>query len=566
MSTQVKNSGNYISEIKFNTGYTMPVKQDDIVIFVGPNNSGKSQSLNDIYSLSSSPRKTTVISSIVLNKDFDEIKFLLKNISSVKEYGDHQEYQALNAIFPIYKHTSINFYGQCGYSDFRNLLIINLSTINRLSICTSPKSIIKNEMKTHPIHFAAFDSDYRKWLSENFKKAFGEELIPDTHFGSQIPLRIGSSIKFEDNQHFEDEQDRQEKYAEIINGYKSVHEQGDGIKSFTGILLYLMLDYYRTYLIDEPESFLHPPQAYIMGQIIGKTLSNNKQAFISTHSEEIIKGLLDVCPERVKIVRITREGNKNNFSILDNEQVRIISEDPLLKHSNILSGLFYKSVVLCESDSDCKMYSIIEEHNKQLQGKFIEALFIHCGGKQRMSEIASALKNLNIKITLIPDMDIINNEKIFHNTIEPFGIEWKDIESDYKKIVSNFNSSKEQINRNEVKKAINKIIEDDDSKFLSNKEISAIKEKLKIVSKWDAIKKYGKNAIPAGESTISFNNIDNILKEHRIFIVPVGELENFVKAVNAHGPEWVNKVLELYPDLNDKIYSEIKTFINEMNL
>ena len=43
------------------------------------------------------------------------------------------------------------------------------------------------------------------------------------------------------------------------------------------------------------------------GRIIGKTLRENQQAFISTHSEEIIKGLLDVCPERVKIVRITRE-------------------------------------------------------------------------------------------------------------------------------------------------------------------------------------------------------------------------------------------------------------------
>lgn len=91
---------------------------------------------------------------------------------------------------------------------------------------------------------------------------------------------------------YEDEQDRQEAYARILDTYKQVQNQGDGIKSFTGILLYLMLDYYRTYLIDEPESFLHPPQARIMGQIIGQTLADQQQAFISTHSEEIIKGCL----------------------------------------------------------------------------------------------------------------------------------------------------------------------------------------------------------------------------------------------------------------------------------
>lgn len=99
---------------------------------------------------------------------------------------------------------------------------------------------------------------------------------------------------------YKDEQDRQEAYARILDTYKQVQNQGDGIKSFTGILLYLMLDYYRTYLIDEPESFLHPPQARIMGQIIGQTLADQQQAFISTHSEEIIKGLLEACPNRIK--------------------------------------------------------------------------------------------------------------------------------------------------------------------------------------------------------------------------------------------------------------------------
>lgn len=46
---------------------------------------------------------------------------------------------------------------------------------------------------------------------------------------------------------FDDEQLRQEAYSEILETYKQVQDQGDGIKSFTGILLYLMLDYYSTF-------------------------------------------------------------------------------------------------------------------------------------------------------------------------------------------------------------------------------------------------------------------------------------------------------------------------------
>ena len=170
-----------------------------------------------------------------------------------------------------------------------------------------------------------------------------------------------------------------------------------------------MLNYYCTYLIDEPESFLHPPQARIMGQIIGETLSDQQQAFISTHSEDIIKGLLETCPERLKIIRITREGDTNYFSILDNDKFSEIWNDPLLKHSNIMSSLFHKTVVLCESDADCQMYSIIESYIKQKQGKYAEALFIHCGGKQRMARIISALRALNIDVKTIPDLDMLND-------------------------------------------------------------------------------------------------------------------------------------------------------------
>lgn len=53
---------------------------------------------------------------------------------------------------------------------------------------------------------------------------------------------------------------------------------------------------------------------------------------------------------------------------------------------------------------------------------------------------------------------------------------------------------------------------------------------------------------------------------HNIFIVPVGELEGFVKAVGGHGPEWVNDVLEQYPDLNDSVYKDLREFIKGMML
>ena len=72
--------------------------------------------------------------------------------------------------------------------------------------------------------------------------------------------------------------------------------------------------------------------------------------------------------------------------------------------------------------------------------------------------------------------------------------------------------------------------------------------------------------MPAGNATISYKNMEKVLEATGIYIVPVGELECFVKEVGGHGPEWVNSVLEIYPDLDDSVYDEIKKFIRRVCL
>lgn len=557
-------AGGYISQIKFNNGESLDISMSDIVIFVGPNNAGKSQSLKDIYTLSAEKRPSVVITNLKIQKSSSPISSLLSEISSGQNQGAYTSYNIFGHNMNVWDNTDKEFPSNQYFGNFRDLFIANLDTSARLTICNPPHAIRRNDGKSHPIHYAAFDSKYRKWLSENFKKAFGIEITPNTQYGSVIPLSIGKPVHL--NGKYEDEQSRQEEFAKILETYKQVQNQGDGIKSFTGILLYLMLDYYRTYLIDEPESFLHPPQARIMGQIIGQTLSDQQQAFISTHSEEIIKGLLEVCPERIKIVRITREEDINKFSMLNNTEFKQVWNDPLLKYSNIMASLFHKSVVLCESDSDCKMYSIIESHIKQKQQKYSETLFIHCGGKHRMARIITALRSLDIEVKLIADIDVLNDETVFKGIVESFGIDYSVIQTDYKNIVSNLHSPKEKVNRNSAKATINQVLNGSEATDLNKREIGEIEEAVSTISKWKAIKTSGISVIPAGNATASFRKIDQLLKDNGVFVVPVGELECFIKDVGGHGPDWVNAVLEKYPNLEDEVYKSITEFISAMNL
>ena len=553
----------YISQLCLNNGTSIDIASDDIVVFVGPNNAGKSQSLKDIYTLANKKVPTVVISDIKITKAPGSLQSILNEISQPISHGTYTTYNCLGGSINISDFSESQFPKEPYYGDFRSLFIANLTTDARLNICNAPDNIKRTSSRKHPIHYAAFDSKYRKWLSENFKKAFGTDLIPNTQFGSTIPLCMGDSVKLSDE--FEDEQLRQEAYAEILETYKQVQNQGDGIKSFTGILLYLMLNYYKTYLIDEPESFLHPPQAKIMGQIIGATLSSNQQAFISTHSEEIIKGLLDICPERVKIIRITRNNDINTFSLLDNKGFSKVWSDPLLKYSNIMASLFHQSVVLCESDSDCKLYSIIENHLMQEAGRYSETLFVHCGGKHRISKIVTALRSLGINVKIIADIDVLNDESVFKGITNSFGIKWSEIQPYYSDVVNNLHSPKERIKRVDAKTIINTILDKHKDIYVSNNDLSEIEEAIKTISKWTPLKKGGISVLPSGNATNSFKHIDQILQDNGFYIVPVGELECFIKEVGGHGPDWVNTVLEKHPDLNDAVYDRIKSFISNLS-
>lgn len=556
-------TGGYISKITFNNGKNVNINKNDIVIFVGPNNAGKSQSLKDIYALSAEAAQTTVISNIKIEKYKSNLVSFLETLDTPKIGSDYKDYNVLGQNIRVRSYTEADFHKDTPYGNLRDIFVVNLDTAARLSICSPANNIARNAAKQHPIHYAAFTEKYGKWLSDNYKKAFGENIIVNNLFGGTIPLCIGDTVKLNG---IEDLQTAIYKGAETLDTYKQVQNQGDGIKSFTGILLYLMLDYYCTFLIDEPESFLHPPQANIMGRIIGETLSDNQQAFISTHSEDIIKGLLSVCPNRIKIIRITRENDINNFSVLGNESFNDVWNDSLLKHSNIMSSLFHQHVVLCESDADCKLYSIIESHLKQKADKYSETLYIHCGGKHRMAKIAKALKLLNIDTKLIPDIDVLNDENVYRSIVEAFGIEWTSIESKYNTIVGNLHSVKENVKRSEATAMIEQVLSSSKNPTLSNKEIEKIKEALKTVSKWAALKEFGTNAISRGDATVAFDSMNIILKEHGIYIVPVGELECFIKEVGGHGPDWVNTVLEKYPDLDDPVYKEISEFVQSINL
>jgi len=554
-----------ITQIQFNDGTSLDILPNDIVILVGPNNCGKSQSLRDIYKIVGGGLNTVVVKDVVLDKgDLSELKQTLTEYSTTYNSSSSNNIQFKGYNYDIYGWQLSSYNSAKSLNDsIRNYLFSFLRTESRLAISNPPNAIDRKDPKTHPIHYLLFDKEYQRKVSQYFNEAFGYELTPDYVSRKEVSLCMGKTPTLPSG----DAPKLMEQLEDILASYPKVHDQGDGMRSFAGIVLHLILKNYGVFLIDEPESFLHPPQARILGKVIGELLGSDRQAFIATHSEDVIKGMIEQCPDRIKVVRITREANVNHFAILSNERFTNIWNDPLLRHSNIMSSLFHQSVVLCESDADCRFYSIILDYQKTQEGHFSETLFIHCGGKQRMKQVVAALRSLSINFRCVPDIDVLNDKSVIKGLYEGCGGIWDaDMESKYNCFVSNLNGGNDTISKAELKGRIDRLLDGFSNDKLTSGEVKKITSDLKLETKWNVLKNGGQVMIPAGQAKIAFNDLTAAFQKVNLFVVLVGELERFVTEEGGHGPVWVNNVLDHHKDFGSDIYRPVREFVSSWKL
>lgn len=427
-----------------------------------------------------------------------------------------------------------------------------------LSANPAPNINLRKEKMTHPIQFMQ-KYDYFEVLFNNiFKKAFHKDLILHRNAGSIVPFYVGTKPSLENGE------DRvSESYFEKLEKLDLLHEQGDGMKSFVGILLNVILSFHSIILIDEPEAFLHPSQARLLGNQLLNQSTVMKQTFLSTHSEEFLNGLLEYKSDHLKIIRIERSEDVNKISILENHEITKIWNDSLLKHSNILRGLFYSSVIICESDSDCTFYSAILSEIIFIESKTIpDIMFIHCGGKHRMHVVIKALKSLNVRIKVITDFDILNDIDPLKYIYEELGGNWSDIENDWKIVRKEIEQKRPELVKDVLKNEIDKIFQANKENTFSKDSINGIKNLLKKASAWSVAKAIGKAFIPSGNATQAFERIQKYSENVGLNILEVGELEGFVKSVGNHGPKWVSEVLNR--DLRDKEFETAKLFIKKV--
>ena len=551
-----------VEKIKFNDETSIEFKNDDIVLLVGANNVGKSRTLKDLKDDLNDLSKPKVIVDEVVYKSLDfsssQLKdYFEKNISK-DSWGNYNVFIDKNDSRCFDDSSFIDITNE---KQFYKVFFSFLSTENRLNI-TRPIMFNMTVDNRSLIIMKGLESDLDSIKILNNVLQMGFEKSVDT-YEEYIDGTIVKKYKIGKSEEIIDAiNSNRRDNLNLLKEMEDLHSQGDGIRSAVAILASLIVNKHSLFLIDEPETFLHPPQARLLGKNI-VDLSKQKQCFISTHSIDFIKGVLEADSSRVKIIKIDRLENENKFNLVDNNSVAEIANDKNLRYTNILDGLFYDQLVLCENESDCKFYSAILE-NLDL-AIYQNTLFCAVGGKDQFKKVVPLLKKLNIQYSIIADIDLINNKDNLRQLVNSIELDcYNRIDACHVKFIEEFEKGmNSQIKTQQViKTEINQMFNSD--KYMPDAIAKRIKEILKNISSFKLLKSGGKNILPQGECVTLFNQLKEFLNEHKVFILECGEIERFVPEVGGHGNVWVEKTFARYDDLNDSVYNEVKQFIKNV--
>ncbi|MFI5592945.1 ATP-dependent nuclease [Amycolatopsis sp. NPDC051758] len=547
-----------LRELRLKSGETISVA-DGLTVIVGPNNSGKSvllRELNQHLGLSSGQQPMPPF--IVLDScdlkwigSYDELEQKIRSLHTVRPPGQYTDGLYYEEHIRTRTGVALTFgqIRQAWNSDFSNLGILAqlfnlyLDAQGRLGQGLDGQAF--NPHNTSAVGIAQVlydDRDLEKHLSSVLKRAFGKSLTVNRYASPEITVHVGEMTEKEVAP------PQTKEYIYELNSLPRLSLQGDGFRAFTGMIFTIMFGQYSLVIIDEPEAFLHPPQAYLLGKMLAEQAAEGVQIVVATHSADIVKGITAAKSNReISIARITRKETINHVSNVTSAEVRALYDDPLVRYYPIVDGLFAKGVIICEADSDCTYYRAALEaasEDKDKNSIELDVHFSHCGGKSRVGNAAKVLRAAEVPVASILDIDLLRGDKEFNEIVTAHGGNPEDYKTALTVIRDMVNSWSKPVTRISARAEIKAILDSKEDKNIVSSDVKRITEALGGTSGWRRFKSDGMNGL-SGDALKSFKKVDEDLRSIGIFIVPFGELECFHREISAtNKPEWLRKVLE----------------------
>jgi energy-coupling factor transporter ATP-binding protein EcfA2 len=538
-----------IRRLHFRRGPAVEIPRNAIVVVVGPNNSGKSLTLRSIEdTVKNGDNKVRLVQKIEIEASGEDEAVVAYLERTFTQFAGGWSGWGLGQT-NIDRGEALRCWAARGHGQglqgLAGAFCLRADLESRLGITHPINNFdLGKQAPAHPLQELYANDSLEARVSDWFQEAFGMRLAVDRGRGSTITAMVGDIPKPQAGE------DRvSASYLHRLRQLPEVIAQGDGVKSFLGSLFYLLMRR-KLLLIDEPEAFLHPPQAYHLGALLARETPSDQQLFIATHSSDIVRALIDVAPARLKVLRIQRKGESSVVDDLGPEDLKEIWADPLLRFSNIFDGLFHQTVVICEADTDCRFYSAVLDANLNLARRpepsmavqRPDAMFVHCGGKHRISTVARALKRVGVATKVIADFDLLCPGSKLREVVEAVGGNWQSIEKPWAIVTAAIDQRSADLNANQVKLEIQAVISSVRGPLFPSEAAKRISETLKKTSPWGLAKTAGVHLL-AGDARSAAQTVLSRLDEIGIHVVDCGEVERFVPAAGGHGTGWLADVL-----------------------
>jgi hypothetical protein len=350
------------------------------------------------------------------------------------------------------------------------------------------------------------DDAKRQQVRRIVSEAFGTYFVIDPTNLGHLRIRLSERPPLNDLE----ERGIHDQAVQFHSQAQLIDISSDGVKAFTGIITELMAGDPRVVLIDEPEAFLHPSLAFKLGNEVARAaLGSDKRLFVSTHSPTFVMGCIQ-SGAPVNIVRLTYRGGAATARLLPSSEILELMRNPLLRSTNVMSGLFYEFAVVTESDADRAFYQEVNERLLRFKPDWgiPNCLFLNAQNKQTVQTIIRPLRKLGIPAAGIVDVDVLKDG----------GSTWTNLLSSAHIPAMSHQS------------------------FATLR--AAIKNAMDATGK--EMKRDGGIAILDASDREAAQNLIGQLADYGIFVIRGGELESWLKQLGAtsHGPSWLISVFE----------------------
>lgn len=542
----------------------------NLTVLVGPNNVGKSQTLIDVHSkmINGINARTTIIDKIEFEKpsSFEELTDGLK----LEEDSTNTTLHKISGILPkLARGEEIRFNLEDYENRFKNgsdinFILGNISKFHVFFLDAASRLVVAQKASSYNPHTEVpqnllqdlFGSKpalkLENRLRKAFKDAFDMDIVLDYSGMKDLMFRVATTIEKIPG-------DPRNAYP-IASKYEKLDTQGDGFRSFIGVVLSLLLSKRRIILLDEPEAFLHPAQAKLLGTWIAEHSKNiSSQIIVATHNANFLSGIL-ASSQDIDIYRLNRVGDHTSYNRITSDATSKLVKSPLLSSQRVLEAIFYKGVVVCEADADRSVYYTVsvKEFNNQ------NILFIHAHNKQVIKDVISLLKEATIPVCAVTDIDIINSEPDFKRLLKALNGESipENIFNLRNKVAKSIEGTNEELIIEKLKKEIKKFTKQlEENKHTLSGARGALKRINKEITKWGPVKRLGVKGIPEQEKR-SARELIKLARSIGLFIVPVGELESWLNLNTRQKKKWV--VLALEALHKGKCSKKLKKFVSEI--